>query len=68
MAKRYLTRSIRSGDIDENLNAECYLARTVFETDPTPYQTGILDPFGEPLWAVIESDPIGYVRFPLTSE
>ena len=65
MAKRYLTRHRfeRVPDIDEHMNAENYISRTVYETDPTPYQTGILDPFGEPLWAVIESDPMGFVIF-----
>lgn len=65
MAKRYLTRPrhIRSGDIDENLNAENYLSRSVYETDPTPYPTGLLDAFGEPLYATYELDPIGFIRF-----
>lgn len=62
--KRYVTlRRPRSQDINTEPDAEQYLARTVFEADPTPYQTGLLDAFGEPLWAVIESDQVGFVRW-----
>lgn len=62
--KRYVTLGRRpKAEWEEVATASDYLARTVFEADPTPYQTGLLDAFGEPLWAVIESDPVGFVRW-----
>jgi hypothetical protein len=66
MIKRYMTsrpmRSARQANCEDGPDAEHYLARTVFEVDPTPYQTGLLDAFGDPLWATYEMDPIGFVR------
>jgi hypothetical protein len=60
--KRYLTRRSRSADIDKGPDAETYLARTVHELDPTPFDTGLLDAFGAPLFAAYEMDPIGFIR------
>ena len=55
-------RPIRAADYDKGPDAEAYLARTIFEVDPTPYETGLLDAFGNPLWACIELDQIGFIR------
>jgi len=65
MAKRYFTMRLnpRMADMDGYPDAEGYLSRTVFETDPTPYPTGILDSYGDPLYAAYELDPVGYVRW-----
>lgn len=63
MPKRYFTlRRPRQAQIADDPDAENYLTRTVYETDPTPYETGILDQFGEPLWATYELDQIGFIR------
>ena len=63
MVKRYMThRPTRAADYEASPDAETYLARTVHEPDPAPYRTGLLDAFGEPLWAVVELDPIGFIR------
>lgn len=65
MPKRYLTRPkhVRCADWYDGPDAESYLSRQVYETGPTPYQTGILDQYGEPLYAAYELDPVGFVRF-----
>jgi hypothetical protein len=60
--KRYLTRRPRSADYDKGPDAETYLARTVFEPDPAPFETGLLDAFGAPLFAAYEMDVIGFIR------
>jgi hypothetical protein len=60
--KRYLTRCPRSADYDKGPDAETYLARMVIEPDPAPFETGLLDAFGAPLFAAYEMDPIGFIR------
>jgi hypothetical protein len=60
--KRYLTRRPRSADYDKGPDAETYLARTVYEHDSTPFETGLLDAFGDPLCAAYEMDQIGFIR------
>ena len=62
MRKRYFIRRSYDDAWDQDVEASASLARTVHEPDPTPYRTGILGPDGEPLWAVIELDPIGFIR------
>ena len=59
--KRYFTRP-RLADIDAEPDAENYLARTVYEPDDTPYETGILDAQGNKIFAAIRMDQIGFVR------
>jgi hypothetical protein len=49
--------------MEEHPDAENYLSRQVYETDPSPFPTGLLDASGEPLYAAYELDPIGFIRF-----
>lgn len=56
-------RSVRSADIDENVNAEDYLARTVYE-DHEMIDIGVMDKNGDPIMARKKLDPIGFVRWP----
>lgn len=52
----------RMADIDENVNAEDYLARTVYE-DHEMIDIGLLDSEGNQILARQRMDPIGFVRF-----
>jgi hypothetical protein len=58
--KRFVTRSATLWD--HYLNAEDYLGKTVFEPDPTPRPTGLLDAGGNKICVVEELDQIGFVR------
>ena len=62
MRRRYIVKP-RMASLDDGLDAENYLARTVFEPDPAPVRTGLLDARGNELFAVVEIGPIGFVRF-----
>lgn len=59
MARDYIVR--RSGDIDENVDGEQYLARTVYE-DHELIDIGIVDSAGNRIMARRRMDPIGFIR------
>ena len=59
--KRYFTKARWSSQLDEDVPE--LPALTVYESDPTPVPTGLLDASGEPLYVTYEIDPIGFVRF-----
>ncbi len=61
MPRFYITRS---ADINSEPDAERYLARVVHELDPAPRDSGLLDAYGESLFAIDKLDPIGFVRWP----
>ena len=61
MARDYIIR--RMADIDENVNGEDYLARTVYEEHEL-IDIGIVDRNGDKIMARKRTDPIGFVRFP----
>lgn len=46
----------------EDPNASDYLAKTVYEPEPQPVKTGILDKNGTMLYRVEQRDPIGFIR------
>lgn len=54
------TYIVRFGDIDENVDGERYLSRTVFETDELTY-IGIKDKEGNKIMAKRKKNPIGFV-------
>jgi hypothetical protein len=56
----FFARPRRLAKIDEEPDAEHYLARTIFEIDPEPYDTGLIDP----IMAAIVTEPIGFIRWP----
>lgn len=60
MARDYIIR--RMADIDENVNAENYLGRTVYE-DHELIDIGILDRDGNKVMARKRLDPVGFVRW-----
>lgn len=64
MAERsYVTvRRVRSADIDENVNGEDYLARTVYE-DRELIDIGVIDKDGNPIMAHKKIDQVGFVRW-----
>lgn len=62
MRRDYVICRPRSADIDENVNGEDYLARTVYE-DHELIDIGITDAQGNPIMARKRMDPIGYVRW-----
>ena len=62
MARSYVIRRVRSADIDENINGEDYLARTVYEEHEL-IDIGIVDKNGDPIMAHKKPDPIGFVRW-----
>jgi len=53
----------RMADIDENVNGENYLGRTVYEEHEL-IDIGIVDQNGDRIMARKRMDPIGFVRFP----
>lgn len=52
----------RSANIDEQVNAEDYLARTVHEEHEL-IDIGVMDSEGNKIMARRRMDPIGFVRF-----
>lgn len=46
---------------DESSGLDC-LSRTVYECDPEPYNTGLLNASGEPIYASMQMDQIGFIR------
>jgi hypothetical protein len=61
MARDYIIR--RMADIDENVNGEDYLGRTVYEEHEL-IDIGIVDQNGDKIMARKRMDQIGFVRFP----
>lgn len=59
--KRYFTKARWSSQLEEDVPE--LPALTVYERDPDPVPTGLLDASGEPLYCTFEIDPIGFVRF-----
>lgn len=53
---------IRQGRIDEEVDGENYLARTVYEPEEL-FDIGILDSDGNKVMARRRIDPIGFVRW-----
>lgn len=62
MAREYFIAR-RMADIDENVDGENYLARTVHE-EYELFDTGVVDASGQRIMARRKMDPIGFVRFP----
>lgn len=60
MARDYVVR--RAGKIDEELDAEDYLARTVYESHEL-FDIGILDEDGNRIMARQKMDPVGFIRW-----
>lgn len=61
--KRYFVQprnAPRLANIHEEPDAENYLARTVYEPDYTPFETGVLDAEGRMIMASYEMGPIGF--------
>lgn len=61
MAREYVVQR-RAANIDENVNGEDYLARTVHE-DHELIDIGVMDAQGNRIMARRRMDPIGFVRF-----
>lgn len=64
MAREYVLQR-RAANIDENVNGEDYLARTVHE-DHELIDIGVMDAQGNRIMARRRMDPIGFVRWPET--
>lgn len=62
MAREYVLQR-RAANIDENVNGEDYLARTVHE-DHELIDIGVMDAQGNRIMARRRMDPIGFVRWP----
>ena len=60
MRRDYVTR--RSANIDEEPDAENYLARTVYDPEEL-IDIGILDADGNKVMARLKIDPIGFIRW-----
>jgi hypothetical protein len=58
--KRYFVQRPRLANIDEHVDGENYLARTVYETEYEPFETGILDADGKMIMAQYEKPEIGF--------
>lgn len=64
MKRRYVTKNwYPTGDWEDYDRSASGAAHTVFEPDPSPIPTGLLDASGEPILAVDVMDPIGFIRF-----
>ena len=61
MRKRYFVPHL--ANIDEHVDGENYLSRTVYEPDDSPFETGILDADGRMIMASYQIGPIGFIRF-----
>ncbi|RWO68962.1 MAG: hypothetical protein EOS17_16840 [Mesorhizobium sp.] len=62
MAREYvMTAPARAADVDDNIDGERYLARTVVE-DFELIDTGVLDATGNKIMARQKLDPIGFIR------
>ena len=49
--KRYFIKPSRLANINEEIDGENYLSRTVYEPDDTPFETGVLDAEGRMIMA-----------------
>lgn len=59
--RRYMVKRPKSAPLDDfQVDAEKYLATTVYETELTPEPTGVLDAQGNELYAFEEREPIGF--------
>ena len=59
--KRYgLLSKPKAADWEIGPDAENYLARTVYEKEPTALETGILDQHGNMIHVFDEMEPIGF--------
>ena len=61
--KRYSVRKqnpTRLAHYEDGPDAENYLARTIFEPDDTPIETGILDADGRMIVYMMSIGPIGF--------
>lgn len=54
----------RLANIHEEPDAENYLARTVFEPDDSPIETGALDADGRMIVYTVRIGPIGFITSP----
>ena len=61
MKKRYFVKPARLANIHEEPDAENYLARTVFEPDDSPIESGVLDADGRMIVYTLAIGPIGFV-------
>jgi len=53
----------RLADIDQTIDGEQYLARTIIEQDPELIDIGVLDPDGNKIMARQKMNQIGFIRF-----
>ena len=59
--RRYIINAKpRANFEDLYVDAESSLARTVYEPDQSPIDTGLLDAHGAPIYAIHEPRPIGF--------
>jgi hypothetical protein len=58
--RRYVTVA---GDWSDDANGADHLARTVYEPEDRPLDTGLLDRHGNKIFAVSSREPVGFVRF-----
>lgn len=66
--KRYFVKPCRLANINDEVDGENYLSRTVYEPDGTPFETGILDANGRMIMASYSLGPIGFIQFAPTDE
>lgn len=59
--KRYTIKPRQSEEYYEAYGPD-FLARTIHEPDPGPYDTGLIDKHGNPILAHCEMPQIGFVR------
>jgi len=62
MRREYVIRAPRAARIDEEIDGENYLARTVYEPEEL-YDIGIVDSDGNKVMARRRLDPIGFIRW-----
>lgn len=60
----YVTLANRPRSEDDYIiNDEIERNLTVYEAEPKPQETGLLDKHGTPLYAVCDRAPIGFIHF-----
>lgn len=60
--RKYVTiAKTRMASMEDDPDGEDYLGRTVYEREPIPEPTGLLDKHGNELYAIEDARPIGYV-------
>ena len=60
--REYVSIKRRMGYIEQEVDGEDYLSRTVYE-DVELIDIGVMDHNGDPIMARKKMDPIGFVRF-----